>query len=59
MMDAVLLDFYYTNSSTEDTLDVADYVFRAASSKSSGILVNIVSEVVLFILCIFYNISKL
>ena len=26
MMDAILLDFYYTNSSTEDALDVADYV---------------------------------
>ena len=32
MMDAILFDFYYNNSSTEDTSDVADYVFRAATS---------------------------
>ena len=40
MMDAVLLDLYYTNSSTEDTLDVADYVFRAATSYSKSWLPN-------------------
>ena len=40
MMDAVLLDLYYTNSSTEDTLDVADYVFRAATSYSKSGMLN-------------------
>ena len=40
MMDAVLLDFYYNNISTEYTLDVADYVFRAATSYSKSWLLK-------------------
>ena len=40
MMDAVFLNFYYNNSSTEYTLDVADYVFRAAMSYSKSWLLN-------------------
>ena len=40
MMDAVLFDLYYTNSSTVETLDVADYVFRAATSYSKSWLLN-------------------
>ena len=40
MMDAVLLDLYYTNSSIEETLYVVDYVFRAATSYSKSWLLN-------------------